>query len=264
MQKFPPRRPPHQRPARPRNDRHGQSGGRADIHLIWGVHAVNAALANPKRKVRKLIASENGWHRVEEAADGRIVPEIMRPNDIDRLLPPDTVHQGLLLEADPLPLLDIEDVPDHGIALALDQVTDPHNVGAILRSAAAFGVTTLLMTNRHSPEATGVLAKAASGALEIVPFCLVRNLRQALDTLAERGFQRLGLDGEADNDLASCALKNPLILVLGAEGKGLRAGTKEACDMLARISLPGQVSSLNVSNAAAVALFATTQRLTKG
>ncbi len=257
-------RSPSPRPAfrpKPRHVRHGSWEGRHDVQLIWGVHAVEAALANPARRLRRIFASENGWHRVEAVAAGRIKPEIMRPQEIDRLLPADAVHQGLLLEADPLPVLDVEAVPETGIVLALDQVTDPHNVGAILRSAAAFGVTTLMMTNRHSPEATGVLAKAASGALELVPFCLVRNLRQGLASLAARGFTRLGLDSDAENDITTLPLKAPLVLVLGAEGKGLRAGTSEDCDILARIALPGKLTSLNVSNAAAVALFATHQRL---
>ena len=255
------KRPGFRRPMTSSSPRFGNAGGRADMHLLWGVHAVEAALANPARRLRRLVASENGWNRVESAANGRIQPEIQRPSDIDRLLPSDAVHQGLMLEAEPLDTLEIDAIPDHGIVLALDQVTDPHNVGAILRSAAAFGVTALLMTNRHSPEATGVLAKAASGALEYVPFCLVRNLRQALSELAERGFLRLGLDGAGELTLANAPLSAPLVLVLGAEGKGLREGTKEACDQLVRIELPGQLTSLNVSNAAAVALYATTNRL---
>lgn len=257
------RKPTFRKPSPPytRSSRFGDEGGRADIHLLWGVHAVSAALANPKRRLRRLIASENGWNRVEEAVAGRIAPEILRPAEIDRLVPPDAVHQGLVLEADPLPVLAIDDIPDHGLVLALDQVTDPHNVGAILRTAAAFGVTALLMTNRHSPEATGVLAKAASGALEYVPFCLVRNLREALKELAERGFQRVGLAGEVETDLTALPLVDPLVLILGAEGKGLRAGTREECDALARIPLPGALSSLNVSNAAAIGLFAVSQRL---
>lgn len=244
-----------------RSARFGAEGGRADVHLLWGVHAVTAALQNPERRLRKLTASENGWNRVAELAEGRIKPEILRPHDIDRLLPPDAVHQGLVLEADPLPVLGVEDIPDDGLVLALDQVTDPHNVGAILRTAAAFKVSALLMTNRHSPEATGVLAKAASGALEYVPFCLVRNLRDALQQLAARNFQRVGLAGEADIDLTSAPLRAPLVLILGAEGKGLRAGTREECDLLARIPLPGVLQSLNVSNAAAIALFTASQRL---
>ena len=246
---------------KPRNNRHGGWQGVSDVQLIWGFHAVEAALANPKRRLRRLFASDNGWHRIEALVAGRLAPNILKPAELDRLLPADTVHQGLLLEADPLPALDIAEVPAEGIVLALDQVTDPHNVGAILRSAAAFGVTAVMMTNRHSPEASGVLAKSASGALELVPLCLVRNLREGLAALAARGFMRLGLDGESAQSLTGMAIKSPLILVLGAEGKGLRAGTKEDCDQLARIPLPGKLASLNVSNAAAVALFAVTEKL---
>ena len=145
--------------------------------------------------------------------------------------------------------------------LVLDQITDPHNVGAILRSAAAFGVKALITTARHSPEATGVLAKSASGALEFVPMVTVQNLARGIAALKERGFLTVGLDSEANDDLNDVPMSAPLALVLGAEGKGLRQLTRETCDHLARLDLPGAIKSLNVSNAAALSLYVATARL---
>ncbi len=146
----------------------------------------------------------------------------MRPDAIAARLPPDAVHQGLYLEADPLPSPPIEELATDGIVLVLDQITDPHNVGAIFRSAAAFAATAIVTTARHSPEATGVLAKSASGALEHVPLVTVQNLARALAALKERGFLVIGLDSSGEDDLAALPLRRPLALVLGAEGKGLR------------------------------------------
>jgi 23S rRNA (guanosine2251-2'-O)-methyltransferase len=164
------------------------------------------------------------------------------------------VHQGVALEAEPLPPAELDEVSLDGILLVLDQVTDPQNVGAALRSAAAFGAAGLVLTERHSPPLQGVLAKAASGALDIVPVILVKNLAQALAELGERGFMRVGLAEEATEGLEAAPLARPLALVLGAEGKGLRQLTKEHCDQLCRISTQSGFASLNVSNAAAIAL----------
>jgi 23S rRNA (guanosine2251-2'-O)-methyltransferase len=150
--------------------------------------------------------------------------------------------------------------PD-GIVLVLDQITDPHNVGAILRSAAAFAVGAIVTTARHSPEATGVLAKSASGALELVPLVTVQNLARGLEELRQRDFLLVGLDSDGEADLADVTLRAPLALVLGAEGKGLRQLTKTTCDRLARIDVPGEIKSLNVSNAAALALYVASRRL---
>ena len=180
----------------------------------------------------------------------------MRPDAIAARLGPDAVHQGLLVEADVLPALDIEDIEAEGTVLVLDQITDPHNAGAILRSAAAFAVKAIITTARHSPEATGVLAKSASGALDLVPIVTVQNLSRALTELKERGFLTVGLDSEGETELAAAKLREPLALVLGAEGKGLRQLTRATCDIRARLALPGAIKSLNVSNAAAVALYA--------
>jgi 23S rRNA (guanosine2251-2'-O)-methyltransferase len=188
-------------------------------------------------------------------------PEIVRPSAIAERLTPDAVHQGLYLEADPLLSPAIEAVPAEGTVLVLDQITDPHNVGAIFRSAAAFGATAIVTTQRHSPDATGALAKAASGALELVPLINVQNLARALEALKASGFLVVGLDSSGDTDLTALPLRTPLALVLGAEGKGLRQLTKEICDHVARIDLPGQIKSLNVSNATAIALYVATSAL---
>ena len=234
------------------------------VAVLYGWHTVAAALANPRRKVRKIVATENAARRLaEEGLALPIAPEIVRPDTIAARLSPDAVHNGLLAEAEPLSDLELEEISDQGSVLMLDQITDPHNVGAILRSAAAFGVQAIVTTARHSPEATGVLAKAASGAVDLVPIVTVQNLARALTELKERGWLTVGLDSEGETDLAAAELREPLALVLGAEGKGLRALTRETCEIRARLALPGVLKSLNVSNAAAVALYAATQRLRK-
>jgi 23S rRNA (guanosine2251-2'-O)-methyltransferase len=230
--------------------------------ILYGWHTVTMALANPERRIRKLTLTENAARRLaEENIETRVPPEIVRPQEIDRLLSPDAVHQGLLAEADPLPSPSIETLAQEGMVLVLDQITDPHNVGAILRSAAAFAVKAIVTTARHSPEATGVLAKAASGALELVPLVTVQNLARALTALNERGFQTVGLDSEGSEDLSAVAMREPLALVLGAEGKGLRQLTRETCSVVARLDMPGEIKSLNVSNAAVLALYVGASRL---
>lgn len=253
-------------------NRPGKSAGRPawrerDSHadepvILYGWHTVTMALANPQRRIRKLTLTENAARRLaDENIETRIAPELVRPQDIDRLLSPDAVHQGLLAEADPLPSPDIETLKQEGMVLVLDQITDPHNVGAILRSAAAFAVKAIVTTARHSPEATGVLAKAASGALELVPMITVHNLARALNELNENGFQTVGLDSEGSEDLSNVTLREPLALVLGAEGKGLRQLTRETCSVVARLDMPGEIKSLNVSNAAVLSLYVGASRL---
>lgn len=267
--KFTPRRP-HGGP-KPFN-KLGKSAGRPARRdrdsgpdgpvILYGWHTVSMALANPERQIRKLTLTENAARRLaDENIETRVTPEIVRPQEIDRLLSPDAVHQGLLAEADPLPSPDIEDLDQEGMVLVLDQITDPHNVGAILRSAAAFAVKAIVTTARHSPEATGVLAKAASGALELVPMVTVQNLARALTELNERGFQTVGLDSEGTEDLSDVTLREPLALVLGAEGKGLRQLTRETCSVVARLDMPGAIKSLNVSNAAVLSLYVGASRL---
>jgi 23S rRNA (guanosine2251-2'-O)-methyltransferase len=236
-----------------RERRRGEPG---DPIILYGWHTVTAALANPARRFRKLLVTENALRRLtDENIALPLAPDVVRPDALAARLTPDAVHQGLLAEADPLPSPDIDDVDASGIVLVLDQVTDPHNVGAMLRTAAAFAVKAIVTTARHSPDATGVLAKSASGALELVPIAIVQNLARALAALKERGFLVVGLDGNAPDDLAALPLQAPLALVLGAEGKGLRQLTGETCDRLARLDLPGEIKSLNVSNATALALY---------
>ncbi len=229
---------------------------------LYGWHTVKAALENPARNIRKFLATENAARRLaEEGVPTPIEPEIVRPGAIADRLPPDAVHQGIYLEADPLPSPEIEQIATPGAVLVLDQITDPHNVGAILRTAAGFAVAAVVTTARHSPEATGVLAKSASGALEYVPIVTVQNLARALETLKERGYLAVGLDSTGDGDLSELPLRAPLALVLGAEGKGLRQLTRATCNAVARLDLPGRIKSLNVSNAAALALYVATRRL---
>jgi 23S rRNA (guanosine2251-2'-O)-methyltransferase len=239
-----------------------REGGPDGPVILYGWHTVAAALANPQRQIRKLLLTENAARRlVDDNIDTRVAPEIVRPDVIDRRLGPDAVHQGLLAEAEPLVAPDIDALPQQGIVLVLDQITDPHNVGAILRSAAAFAVKAIVTTVRHSPEATGVLAKSASGALELVPLVTVGNLHRALTELNDQGFMTVGLDSAGSEDLGAMSLQQPLALVLGAEGKGLRQLTRETCSAVARLDMPGQIKSLNVSNAAVLALYIGASRL---
>jgi len=226
---------------------------------LFGLHAVEAALRNPARKVNRLVLTENAERRLVEAL-GAITHKIEQttPRDLDRILGADTVHQGAMLETEELPEPEFAALAENAAGrplLVLDQVTDPHNVGAILRSAAVFGAAGLVMTRWHSPPLNGVLAKSASGALELVPVALVQNLSRALDELKDAGFTVIGLDGTADAVIEETDwISRPIALVMGAEGKGLRELTQKNCDVLARITTDGALASLNVSNAAAVAL----------
>ena len=227
--------------------------------IIYGVHPVAEALKNPKRKIISLKASKNAADRLapEIAARG-ITPEIIHPNVLDRQLGADAVHQGLLLEARPISQPRLDQIEKSGIVVLLDQVTDPHNVGAILRTCAAFNVTALVATARHSPEASAVLFKSASGAYEHVPFVKVTNLSRAMAELKDYGFRIAGLDSEAPDAVAAIDRTPPLAIVLGAEGKGLRQLTRDSCDHLVRLDMAGPIKSLNVSNACAVTLYALT------
>jgi 23S rRNA (guanosine2251-2'-O)-methyltransferase len=229
---------------------------------FWGRHAVAAALANPEREVVRL------WATREAAAALDLRPELAVTYadvaDLGRLVPRDAPHQGLVAEVERLPdllLADLLDEADDGRPLlVLDQVTDPHNVGAILRSAAAFDALGLVTQDRHAPPESGALAKAASGALETVPWVRVVNLARALDEMAAAGFWRVGLAGEADMALDDAFGPPRLALVLGAEGEGLRQNSEAHCDALARLPISDRIESLNVSNAAAIALYAARTR----
>jgi 23S rRNA (guanosine2251-2'-O)-methyltransferase len=237
-------------PSRPR-----RSDRTLGVLRIYGTHAVEAALANPRRKVRAIHATANAAQRVEHLLRGKL-PEIrtVSPKDLDRMLGEDTVHQGILIEAEPLDERAIDELGEARLLLVLDQITDPHNVGAILRSAAAFGVDALVMTARHSPPLHGALAKAASGALEHVPVVLVPNLARVLAEIGERGFTRLGLDSGGAVALEEYPAADRLALVLGAEDRGLRRLSAENCDAICALTTFGPIASLNVSNAAAIAL----------
>lgn len=228
---------------------------------LYGIHAVAAALANPSREIGRLLLTDNAENRLAPALTARKArAQKVTPRDLDRLLGADTVHQGALLETVDLEEPTLEDLAtacvDRGPLIVLDQVTDPHNVGAILRSAAVLGAGGLIMTRRHSPPLSGALAKAASGGLEVVPVTLVGNLARALEELGELGVRRIGLDGDGDITINAADFTGAVALVLGAEGKGLRRLTRESCDILARVPAASGFASLNVSNAAAVALYA--------
>ena len=245
---------------------------------LYGGHAVLAALGNPARRCRRLLTTKEaqasfGAKLTALGANRPIpAPEETDREELSRLLPPGAVHQGLALLADPLPEIDLTDLlaaieagtaaPDPDgkqnsrlLVVLLDQVTDPHNVGAILRSAAAFGAAAVVAPRHHAAPQTGVLAKAASGALEHIPYIQTTNLGRALEQLKVAGLWCIGLDGSAERSLAKGDPGGPLALVLGAEGRGLRRLSREKCDLLLKLPTTGPIASLNVSNAAAVALY---------
>ncbi|MDX8434258.1 RNA methyltransferase [Mesorhizobium abyssinicae] len=235
----------------------GESPGDGLVRL-YGLHTVRAALDNSRRKIRKMLVTRNAAERLAIADLGALPfkAELVEPKDIDRITGSDAVHQGVLVEAEPLKPKRLDALGDTTLVLVLDQVTDPHNVGAILRSAVAFGAGALITTARHSPQESGVLAKSASGALEHIDQIEVKNLADALGQLHEAGFQTIGLDSEGPAELEKTFVGDKIALVLGAEGKGLRQKTRETVTSLARLDMPGAIRSLNVSNAAAVSLYA--------
>ncbi|MCP9223660.1 23S rRNA (guanosine(2251)-2'-O)-methyltransferase RlmB [Erythrobacter sp. LQ02-29] len=250
------------RAGRNQNGRGSGRAGGGNVRL-WGRHAVEAALKNPDRVHRKLWATREGI----ESLDGELQPDFPVEHadvqDLARLVARDAPHQGLVLECEPLPDLHLSDALEEreGPVVVLDQVTDPHNVGAILRSAAAFDAAALVTQDRHAPPESGVVGKSASGALELVPWVRVVNLARALDELADAGYWRVGLAGEAEMTLAEALpAGNRVALVLGAEGEGMRHNIGEHCDALARLPIAEAMESLNVSNAAAVALYAISAR----
>lgn len=236
----------------------GGDGDADGVVLLYGIHPVEAALANPARVIAKLYLTENAENRMQAALAARgVTAERVHPRDLDKRLGEDTVHQGVLLETEPLP-----ELPMNALArtakgrplIVLDQVTDPHNVGAILRSAAVFGAAGVVMTRRNSPPLAGTLAKSASGALEHIPVARVQNLARSLEDLKAAGCTVIGLDGEGSETLDEIDWPEQPVFVLGAEGKGLRQLTRETCTRICRIATDGKIDSLNVSNAAAVAL----------
>jgi 23S rRNA (guanosine2251-2'-O)-methyltransferase len=227
---------------------------------LWGRHPVAAALDNPERKVLRAWATREAAEFMQFPKDLPVT--LAEAPDLGRLVPHDAPHQGVVVEVEPLEDAWLDELigapPDRACILVLDQVTDPHNVGAILRSAAAFGAVGIVTQDRHSPPESGVVAKAASGALERVPWVRVVNLARALEEIGDAGFWRIGLAGEADTELKEALGPPRIALVLGAEGAGLRPNTREHCDAIARLPITDAVESLNVSNAAAIALYAAT------
>jgi 23S rRNA (guanosine2251-2'-O)-methyltransferase len=239
-----------------------QSHGTANRPRFWGKHAVSAALDNPERKVLKAWATREAMTFMQFPSDVPVT--VAEAPDLGRFVPADAPHQGVVIEVEPLEDAWLDELltepPERAVLLVLDQVTDPHNMGAILRSAAAFGAIGIVTQDRHSPPESGVVAKAASGALERMPWVRVVNLARALEEIAEAGFWRIGLTGDAATDLKDALGPDRVALVLGAEGAGLRQNTREHCDALARLPITDAIESLNVSNAAAVALYAATAR----
>lgn len=243
----------------------GRGSGRASTGMVrlWGRHAVEAALKNPDRQHRKLWATREGIESLDGELPANFPVEYAQGADLARLVARDAPHQGLVLECAPLEDMFLEDVLDGDPArplVILDQVTDPHNVGAILRSAAAFNACAILTQDRHAPPESGTLAKSASGALEVVPWVRVVNLARALDEVAEAGYWRIGLDGDGSAALGDALPAGPIALVLGAEGEGMRHNVMQHCDALARLPISSAIESLNVSNAAAIALYAIATR----
>jgi len=251
--------PPHQR--------HNTKTPNSTALWIFGKHPVLAALSNPKRIVKRLLVTKRGADQYLD--DFRhindnirpLTPEIILPDVMEKILPLDCVYQNIALHTEALPEISLESCctikpGEAHLVLLLDQLTDPHNVGAIIRSAAAFGARAIISTDRNSPPESGTLAKAASGALEILPWVRVTNLSHTLDSLAEMGYWRLGLDGTADLSITQADFGKNIALVMGAEGKGLRKGTQSHCDALIKLPIKRAVESLNVSNAAAIALYA--------
>src|SRR3954454_7490339 len=241
-----------------RSKKSHQTHGTAARPRFWGKHAVAAALDNPNRKVLKAWATREASALMQFPKD--VAVTLADVADLGRLVPHDAPHQGVVIEVEALEEAWLDDLlnnaPPRAVLLVLDQVTDPHNVGAILRSAAAFGAIGIVTQDRHSPPESGVVAKAASGALERMPWVRVVNLARALEEIAEAGFWRIGLAGDAGTDLKDALGPDRVALVLGAEGAGLRPNTREHCDAIARLPISDAVESLNVSNAAAVALYA--------
>lgn len=248
--------------------KNGRGSGKASSGAVrlWGRHAVEAALKNPDRNHRKLWATREGVESLDGELPANFAVEWAQAADLARLVARDAPHQGLVLECDPLDDIFLGDVlegdPTRPV-IVLDQVTDPHNVGAIMRSAAAFNACAIVTQDRHAPVESGTLAKSASGALEVLPWVRVVNLARALEEIAEAGYWRIGLDGTAETTLGEALPTGPVALVLGAEGDGMRHNITQHCDAIAKLPISEAMESLNVSNAAAIALYAAATRVTE-
>lgn len=251
----PPQNAEAPRPNRPQNTSPREHRPASGVVWLYGRHAVFAALANPARQFRRLLVTKNTLGQLPRLPAG-LQPQIVEAQELEAMLPREAVHQGLLLEARMLDDITIEDlIATNRPVLLLDQVTDPHNIGAILRSAAAFDAAGVIVTKHNAPEETGTLAKSASGALELVPVVRVANLVQAMEQLKSGGYWVAGMDGKATQTLAEAKLSAKTALVMGAEGSGLRRLTEEKCDLLVKLPISARMESLNVSNAAAIALY---------
>ncbi|NRG18270.1 RNA methyltransferase [Rhizobiales bacterium] len=250
---------PPGKPAAGRSQRQRKHTGKPDITgpvRLYGLHTVEAAFANPERKRHRLFATANALRRLQERGVSSDVPvKEATPKALQTMVGRDAVHQGVVLEADPLPAYGVGELKGARLVLALDQVTDPHNVGAILRSAVALGADAVVTTERHAPEEGPVLAKAASGALDMIRHVRVKNMARFLEEMGAQGFQRIALDSEGEASLEDIPFAANVVLVLGSEGKGVRQGVRAVCDRLARLDMPGKIRSLNVSNAAVLALY---------
>lgn len=225
-----------------------------DSVMLYGIHACISALKNPNRKIHRIYATDRVIADLPKNHK-HPTPKIMQMSEFDKMLPRDAVHQGLAVETSSLPEYPLNKLFDCNLIVALDQVTDPHNVGAIMRSCLAFGAGGVLFAKDNAPIESGALAKAASGALETLPICKVTNLARALEQLKKEGFWIAGLDGHTDTNIDKANLTGKIVLVMGSEGKGLRKLTKDTCDMLVRLPISNKIESLNVSNAAAIALY---------
>ncbi len=255
------------KPAGKPAEKAGRPAGKPPSHReggsewLYGLHAVGAALANPRRKLGRAVLTPRAAEALGEKLLKRVKVETLDPAAIDRLLPPGAVHQGAALEAWPLKSRDLDEIlaepgPEgRRVVLVLDQLSDPHNVGAILRTAAAFGVIAVVVQDRHAPPQSGAVAKAASGALDIIPYVEVVNIARALDELASHGFWRIALAGDGESNLAEAVPAGDVALVLGSEGSGIRRLVREHCEASAFIPISRTMESLNVSNAAAIALY---------
>jgi 23S rRNA (guanosine2251-2'-O)-methyltransferase len=227
---------------------------------LYGIHAARAALANRNRRIQRAVLTEHAAAEIGAGLLGRVRHEIAGADSVARLLPPESVHQGVALLCEKLPKRELGEVlstpaPRRRIVLVLDQISDPHNVGAILRSAAAFAVAAVVVQDRNAPAESGVLAKAASGALDIVPYVEVVNVSRALEELGKLGFWRIALAGDGEASLGEAASEGDIAIVLGSEGSGIRRLVRERCDTAAFIPMESAMESLNVSNAAAIALY---------
>ncbi|MBV9540467.1 MAG: 23S rRNA (guanosine(2251)-2'-O)-methyltransferase RlmB [Alphaproteobacteria bacterium] len=263
--KRPDRRPDRRQPQKQAERKFFKPQQKPESGLwLYGHHAVRAALANPKRFVKRAVLTERAAEEIGAKLLGRVRHETTDMNGVSKILPEGAVHQGVALLVEPLPRRSLEAVLDETtgkrrVVLVMDQITDPHNAGAILRTAAAFGVTAVVVQDRHSPPESGVLAKAASGALDIVPLIYEVNIARALEDLGKREFWRIALAGDAESSLSDAMHKSDLALVVGSEGEGVRRLVRERCDVSAYIPINSAMESLNVSNAAAIALYETTR-----